>query len=172
MRISEALNLKTSDVNIVEGVLRIRMAKNNKDRFVPMVSSLVERCKTYLRETHIDNTPESYFFPGRHDACYDKSTIYYRFRQYLWKAGISHSGKGPRIHDIRHTYCVHRLKKWTIAGKELTNLIPYLSAYLGHSDFRGTEYYLRLTADMYPELVSKMELYYRDVIPQKGGGHE
>jgi len=73
---------------------------------------------------------------------------------------------------LSHAYCVHRLKKWTLEGKELTNLIPYLSAYLVHSDFRGTEYYLRLTADLYPEIVSKMEVCCSDVIPQKGGSHE
>jgi integrase/recombinase XerD len=172
LRIMEALNLKTNDVNLEEGILRIRMAKNNKERFVPMASSLVERCKIYLSEIHIEDTQDSYFFPGRHDGCYDQSTIYRRFRQYLWKAGISHSGSGPRVHDIRHAYCVHRLKRWTLEGKELTNLIPYLSAYLGHSDFRGTEYYLRLTTDLYPEIISKMELSFSYIIPEKGGSHE
>ncbi len=102
LRITEALNLKASDVNLVEGVLSIRMAKNNKERFVPMVSSLVERCKTYVKEMHIDNTPDAYFFPGRHEGCYDKSTIYIRFRQYLWKAGISHCGNGLSIHHFRY----------------------------------------------------------------------
>lgn len=172
LRLGEALNLKASDVDLAEGVLKINMAKNNKDRFVPMASSLTGRCKKYIRETQIENGPEGYFFPGRGGGRYDNSTIYIRFRQYLWKAGISHQGKGPRIHDLRHTYCVHRLKKWTLESKELSNLIPYLSAYLGHADFRGTEYYLRLTADLYPDMVSRMEVYCHGVIPQKGGSHE
>ena len=56
----------------------------------------------------------------------------------LWKAGISHSGKGPGLHDFRHTFAVHCLKKWVLNKDDLTNLLPYLSAYLGHEDLRGT----------------------------------
>jgi hypothetical protein len=63
---------------------------------------------------------------------------------------------------------VHRLKKWVLDGKELTNFLPYLVAYLGHADFRGTEYYLRLTADLYPEIVSRMEVAFGYVIPGEG----
>lgn len=172
LRITEALSLKVSDVDIKKGVLRICQAKNNKDRFVPMAPSLTNRCKDYQRVMHCFSIPSSYFFPGQHGGCYDKSTIYRRFRQYLWKAGISHSGNGPRIHDFRHAYCVHRLKKWVLEGKELTNLMPYLAVYLGHSDFRGTEYYLRLTVDLYPDIIAKMEVASGYIIPEKGDNNE
>ncbi len=55
-----------------------------------------------------------------------------------------------------------------LKGKELTNLLPYLSVYLGHSDFRGTQYYLRLTADLYPDIISKMEVASGYIIPERG----
>lgn len=168
LRLSEALNLKVGDVDMGEGCLRIRQAKNNKDRFVPMAGSLTERCRNYLRVMHRFSSKDAYFFPGQHGGCYDKSTIYRRFRQYLWKAGISHCGKGPNVHSFRHAYCVHRLKKWVLEGNELTNLMPYLAVYLGHSDFRGTEYYLRLTADLYPDIISKMEVASGYIIPERG----
>jgi hypothetical protein len=67
-----------------------------------MSGSLTERCREYSRIMHKFSSPDSYYFPGLHGECYDKSTIYRRFREYLWKAGISHSGKGPRIHDLRY----------------------------------------------------------------------
>lgn len=168
LRITEALRLTVSDVDLGEGVLRVRQAKNRKDRFVPMTESLTMRCREYSRIMHNDSEPDSYFYPGFHGGCYDQSTIYVRFRQYLWKAGISHSGNGPRVHDLRHAYCVHRLKKWVLEGKDLTNLMPYLSVYLGHSDFRGTEYYLRMTADLYPDIISKMEKSHGYIIPESG----
>lgn len=50
-------------------------------------------------------------------------------------------------------------------------MVPYLSAYLGHQDFRATQYYLRLTAEIYPELVRVMEAACWDIIPE-GGYHE
>jgi len=40
-----------------------------------------------------------------------------------------------------------------------------MSAFLGHAGFRGTEYYLRLTTDLYPEIVKRMEKSYGTVIP-------
>lgn len=170
LRITEALKLAVDDVDLDEGILRIRQSKNDKDRFVPMSSSLAVRCREYSRTVHRLSAPDSYYFPGLHGGCYDQSTIYRRFRQYLWKAGISHSGSGPTVHDLRHAYCVHRLKKWVLDGQELTNFLPYLAVYLGHADFRGTEYYLRLTADLFPEIVSKMELAFGYIIPERGEG--
>ena len=98
----------------------------------------------------------------------DNSTVYRRFRQYLQCANIPHTDAGPRVHDLRHNYAVKCLKKWVLAGEELTNLLPYLAAYMGHSDFRGTQYYLRLTADLYPDIINRLEAGFGHVIP--GGG--
>jgi len=172
LRLMEALKLTVGDVDLDEGILRIRQSKNKKDRFVPMSGRLAERCREYSRTMHESSSLDSYYLPGFQGGCYNKSSIYLRFRQYLWKAGISHSGNGPRIHDLRHAYCVHRLKKWVLDGQELSNFLPYLTAYLGHADFRGTEYYLRLTADLYPEIVSKMEIAFGYIIPEKGEGQD
>lgn len=47
-------------------------------------------------------------------------------------------------------------------------MMAYLSAYLGQVDFRGIEYYLRLTSDLYPELISRLETSHGMIIP-KGG---
>ncbi|SFH36571.1 hypothetical protein SAMN05660649_04921 [Desulfotomaculum arcticum] len=50
----------------------------------------------------------------------------------------------------------------------MTNILPYLAAYMGHSDFRGTQYYLRLTADLYPDIISRTEDDFGYVIPEGG----
>ena len=50
----------------------------------------------------------------------------------------------------------------------MSNKLPYLSAYMGHSDFRATQYYLRLTAEIYPEMVEMMEKACFDIIPEGG----
>ena len=44
-------------------------------------------------------------------------------------------------------------------------MLPYLSAYMGHADLRGTQYYLRLTADAYPDVVAIAQAGYGYVIP-------
>lgn len=168
LRLSEALNLKLGDVDLEEGTLTILHAKNNKDRKIPMADSIRKRCIEYARHIHIFHDDDSYFFPSPCGGTFNKSTVYRRFREYLWSAGIHHSGHGPRIHDFRHTYCVHRLKQWVFSGKDLMNLLPYLSVYMGHSDFRGTQYYLRLTADLYPDIITKTEAVLGHIFSEVG----
>jgi hypothetical protein len=44
-------------------------------------------------------------------------------------------------------------------------MLPYLACYMGHADLRGTQYYLRLTADAYPEVMTKAQIRFGYVIP-------
>jgi integrase/recombinase XerD len=110
----------------------------------------------------------SFLFPSTTGNRTDKSTVYRRFRDYLLMADIPHTSAGPRVHDLRHTFAVSCLKKWVLSGTELMNVLPYLAAYMGHTDFRATQYYLRLTADLYPDLISRTEAEFGYVIPDGG----
>jgi len=172
MRVSEALNLLVRDFNPTEGILTIYHAKNNKDRLIPLTSSLTERVIKLKEKIHRYSSDGAYLFTTKNNNKIDQSTIYRRFRDYLQSAGISHSDAGPRVHDFRHNFAVKCLKDWVLSGEELTNLLPYLAAYMGHSDFRGTQYYLRLTADMYPNIINRIEADFGYVIPEGGGFDE
>lgn len=166
LRISEALSLKIDDVDLECRTLFIREAKLGKERLVPMAETLAKQCHQYLNEIQMYETSNVYFFPSPFGGHYNESTIYKLFRELLWDAGISHSGKGPRLHDLRHTFSVHCLKKWVLKGEDLTNLLPYLSVYLGHTDLRGTQHYLRLTADLYPTITASIDNHFSNVIPE------
>lgn len=166
LRLSEALNLQLKDIDFKTGTLTILHSKNNKDRLVPIADSLIKRFQKLLSKLHTFSSRSTYFFISPTGYRLDKSTVYCRFRDYLLMAGISHTQNGPRVHDLRHSYCCHCLKKWVLSGEELTNLIPYLAAYMGHTDFRGTQYYLRLTADLYPDIIAKTEALYGYLIPE------
>jgi integrase/recombinase XerD len=166
LRISEALHLRLKDVDLKQGTLFIRNTKFGKERIVPMAKSLTERCRLYADNVHHFESSNPFFFVSPYGGHYRESTIYKLFRDILWKAGISHSGRGPRLHDIRHSFSVHCLKKWVINEEDLTNLLPYLSAFLGHVDLRGTQHYLRLTADLYPKIISSVEENFSSLIPE------
>lgn len=166
LRVSEALNLQIKDINLNEGVLTIRQAKNNRDRLVPMTQSMTERMTVMAEVIHQFKEKDYFFFPNTKGNRIDKSTVYCRFRDYLLMADISHTKAGPRVHDLRHNFAVRCLKKWVLSGEDITNIMPYLAAYLGHSDFRGTQYYLRLTADLYPDIISRTEAEFGFVIPK------
>lgn len=169
LRIMEALCLRITDVDFRNNTLYLYDSKNGRDRIVPMAESLSERCCIYTKQIQKFRRSDDYFFPGISPGSHiSHESTYKRFLEYLWKAGIARTGHGPRIHDLRHTFCVHRLKYWVLSGSDLTNLLPYLAAYLGHVDFRGTEYYLRLTADLYPDLVSMLEQAHGYIVPKAG----
>jgi integrase len=99
---------------------------------------------------------------------YNSRTAYDLFRKALSIAGISHGGKGkgPRLHDLRHTYAVRVLNKWVQAGNNLTTALPYLAIYMGHEGLKASQHYLRLTAMMFPELLQTVEKKYGWIIPE------
>ncbi|MDA8441994.1 MAG: tyrosine-type recombinase/integrase [Peptococcaceae bacterium] len=168
LRISEAMNLTLQNVDLNKGYLYIKNAKFNKERILPMADSLTERCREYWANVSIGKIGNPFFFPSPYGGHYSESTIYKLFRAILRIAKISHlgRGKGPRIHDVRHTFAVNCLKNWVLDGRDLNNCLPYLSSYLGHEDLRGSQRYLRLTAELYPDITSKIEKTCSYIIPE------
>lgn len=167
LRPGEARQLLVDHVNLVSGVLTIRQSKNDRDRLVPMGESLTNRCRTYAQQVHVMGRKHQFFFPALDGKVMTCVNIYRNFRKFLWKAGISHGGpgKGPRIYDFRHCFAVHRLKQWSEEERNLGALFPLLCTYMGHDSFQDTAYYLRLTADVFPQITFKLESFYLDVVP-------
>jgi len=159
LRISEALNLKVGDVDLKKGVLTIKRSKYEKDRLVPMSESLNSVCRRFYRKVHKNSSEDDYFFKNRDGSRRDKGTVYGRFREILWGSGIPYCGrdKGPRLHDLRYGFCCHSLKEISDKGIDLYCALPVLSTYVGHSSVRATEKYLRLTKELYPDIVKKTE---------------
>ena len=71
-----------------------------------------------------------------------------------------------RFHDLRHTFAVHCLNNWVLSDEDLTAALPVLSRYLGHNGLTGTQKYLQLTAQLYPDIVTKLEAQFGGLIPQ------
>src|SRR5262249_31449094 len=143
----------------------------DKSRLVPISPALLKRCRVFSKKIHSCSIGKDYYFPGIQGKPMTIGNLYHNFRRFLWRAKISHGGKGcgPRIYDFRHSYAVHCLKKWTEQEKDLTAYLPVLKTYMGHDSFTETAYYLHLTADMFPNITGKLELRYPEVIPELGG---
>lgn len=168
IRIGEAVDLKTEDVNLEKKFLKIRQSKNGKERLVPFTESLAKVLIQYRQSLIIVTKEQDYFFIKRNgDKCRAK-TIYEWFRKVLLKAGISHGGKGvgPRLHDIRHTLSVHSLASMAESGMDLYYSLPILSEYLGHQTLSATEKYVRLTSEMYPSLLKQVAVICSEVFPE------
>jgi integrase len=175
LRLSEALNLKVRDVDLNAGVLTILGAKFDKDRLVPLSPGLLDRCHDYVKRVHLFSDSDAYFFPAPNGKAITGGNVYRNFRKFLWKARISHGGwgKGPRVHDLRHGHAVGCLRRWVLEGKDLAAYLPVLKTYLGHYSISDTAKYLRLTAELYPDITAKVEHVFGHVIPVMGvDGHE
>ena len=55
---------------------------------------------------------------------------------------------GPRVHDLRHAFVVHRMTDWYRQGINPQDHLPYLAAYLGHRDIHSTLVYLTITQEL------------------------
>lgn len=160
IRISEALHLTRSDISIEENYLILRKTKSGKDRIIPITSSLTEVCRGYLTYRAlfpgVKKTSRIFILPD--GAPLSSYTAYKWFRRIIWSANISHGGrgKGPRLHDIRHTFSVHSLALMARQGLDMYHSLPLLSTYLGHQSLNATDGYVRLTTEMYPDLIKRM----------------
>jgi integrase/recombinase XerD len=172
LRVSEARLLKVGDVDIENGILTIHHSKKDNSRLVPMSDHLTERCRHYSKKVYPFPVPEEYYFPALDGKPMTIGNVYHNFRRFLWRAGISHGGRGygPRVHDFRHAYAVHCLKKWAEQEIDLAAYLPVLKTYMGHDSFEETAYYLRLTADVFPAITLKLETRYPGIIPELEGG--
>ena len=105
LRVSEASNLLTDNVDLKNGILKIMESKNDGERLVPLSQDMHERCKNYYNLVHC-NSPHKYFFPSKTDDPIKYMNIYGNFRRFLINAEISHGGKNGqiRIHDFSYPY--------------------------------------------------------------------
>jgi integrase len=165
-RVREVLKLRFRDVDLNQGVITVHQGKLRKDRLVPPALSLVNRLRKYA--AHFENRPpDATFFPGPSGGPFSLGTVYTLFRKLLLQCGIPHAGrsKGPRIHDARHLFAVRVLRRWYQDGADLDAKLPLLATYLGHVNLSGTQRYLHLTAELFPEITARADAAFGDVIP-------
>jgi len=173
LRISEALHLTVNDVDIEGRMIHVASGKNDKERLVPMSESLARYCSDFIAETHNRHDKRHMLFYSRDGKPYCVSNIEKHFHSLLWAVGIPYCGRelGPRLHDIRHTFVCHRLNDWVKSGVDLMVGLPVLSKYLGHENVGGTQWYLKLTAEAYPNITEKMNALAGYVFPEVGGDY-
>lgn len=168
LRANEALSLKCADVRLDDKYIIIREPKNGHDRMLPLSNSLANICDLYHKRYLFNSSREDYFFTQKNMQRYEVKTLYNWFRKILWKASISHGGRGlgPRVHDLRHSFSVHSLESMSRSGLDLYYSLPILSNYLGHQSLEATDKYVRLTSEMYPELMQEVDNLCAYVFPE------
>jgi site-specific recombinase XerD len=128
LRLSEAANLKISDIDSHRMQLRVACGKGRKERLVPLSPRLLQELRTYW----IKYRPSQYLFPGKSpDRPYADTSIQKAIKQSARTAGIK---KRVHPHVLRHSYATGLLE----AGVDLLTI----SRLLGHASFTTTMIYL------------------------------
>jgi integrase len=175
LRVTETTLIKLGEVDTESGVITINNAKNGRVRQIPVSDSMLDRIKDYCGQVHKDSPTDAWLFPYSRDGSspIKAGTINSNHIEFLRKAGIPHCGKsrepgrpgGPRIHDFRHTFAVHCLRRWAFEGKDIGAMMPYLQTFMGHVTQNETAYYLHLTADVFPQITAQLEKALGAIVP-------
>lgn len=154
MRVSEAVNLDRSDVDLSLGVLYVRRTKFGKSRYIPIHPSAVAALKKYAeaRDGLFPAPLTSAFFisaDGRRITDWKARYTFAKLSQQIGlRASVKGHGRGPRLHDMRHRFAAHTLVRWYRAGLDVERELPKLATYLGHVHINHTYWYLEAVPEL------------------------
>ena len=172
IRIGEAMALSLEDFHSPEQRLYIAEGKFRKARWVPLSTSTCRPLQQYLRKRlqMTPHSPDSPLFLNQRSHRLHPCTVNQTFRSLLCQSGIPYrKSTGPRIHDLRHTFAVHRLLAWYRDGQDLNARLPWLATYMGHVDVHSTQVYLRATPELIEQVDRRFHHYYLHQVQPQGG---
>jgi len=172
IRIGEASALTLEDFYSAAKRLYIAQGKFRKTRWVLLSDSTCQALQQYMRKRLQINphSPDSPLFINLRSRRLHHCTVNQTFRRLLRHCHIHHSRHtGPRIHDFRHTFAVHRLLAWYRDGQDVNARLPWLATYLGHVDIHSTQVYLKATPELIDQVDHRFHNYYLLQVKPKGG---
>lgn len=144
LRPNEGRELYRGDIDTEKGTLLIRKNKTHKERIIPMAEDLSVLCKRYLVKRDTLFPDSVYLFPAASGKAYSAKWLTRQFLQLWNQACPEKKNVRVRVYDLRHRFATAVMMEWIDNGEDLYTVLPYLSAYMGHSDFRDTAYYIHL----------------------------
>ena len=172
IRIGEALALNLEHLHSTERRLYIAEGKFRKARWVPLSASTCRALEHYVRKrVQIrPRSPDSPLLINQRSRRLHQCTANQTFRNLLRQCGIRHSKHtGPRIHDLRHSFAVHRLLAWYRDGQDVNARLPWLATYMGHVDVHSTQVYLQPTAELVEQVNRRFHNHYLHQVKNNGG---
>ncbi len=161
LRAGEALALDQADVDLDDGALHVRAAKQSKHREVPLHDSTTEALREYsrLRDRYVPEPKAAAFFVSISGARLPRGTFNSTFARLIRQTGLEGRGQRarPRPHDLRHTFAVRTLLEWYRAGVNVDVQLPLLSTFLGHVDPVSTYWYLQASPELLAAVCERVE---------------
>lgn len=135
LRKKELLNLKYTDIDLVNASIFVRQGKGNKDRIIPICPKLSSILRRYLQErSRLKKTCPEFFVSLNHNAGLTLDGF-----THLIQLAIKASGFQFSAHKLRHTFATLMLE----GGCDIFSL----SKMMGHSDIKTTTIYLAASAE-------------------------
>ena len=152
LRISEAVSIKSENVDLRECVLTICESKFKKSRIVPIHISTRNKLKKYAikRDYSIKGFSAPSFFVSDIGSTLTVHTVRRTFKIISHQIGLRAPSEsfGPCLHDMRHRFAVNTLINWYRSGVDVERNISKLSTYLGHAHVEDTYWYLSAVPEL------------------------
>lgn len=170
LRLSEAIGLKKADVDLKNGVLSVQKTKFYKPRIVPlhettlqMMVRYAEARDNFCRDFLSGHQQCEMFFISNDDKAITTGVAEWTFDKIALSCGVrTEPRRGPRLHDLRHTFVVRSLEDWYRQGKDIEVLLPILSTYLGHVQPSSTYWYISITPELMGLASEKLDKYMKE----------
>lgn len=161
MRLGEALALDRQDVDLDRGVLRIRQAKFNKSRLVPIHSSTRDKLQQYqdLRDQIIPGPRYASFLVSEQGTRLTGYIVRHWFIRLSRQIGFRQRSDrhGPRIHDMRHRFVIKTLLRWYTTNQDVDARLPELATYIGHGHVSDTYWYISAIPELLQLATKRLE---------------
>jgi integrase/recombinase XerD len=161
IRIGEALGLDRHDIDLDDGVLHLRTAKQGKQRDVPLHETTTDALRQYarLRDRTLPRPETPAFFISSAGVRITTNTFHWNFPRLIAQVepqdGGQHAHRRP--HDLRHTFAVRTLLNWHRAGADVDRSMPLLSTYLGHVNPKSTFWYLQAAPELMQLVAQRLD---------------
>jgi integrase/recombinase XerD len=145
VRVSELINLKLSQLNLNQGVLRI-VGKGDRERLIPMGDEAQDWLREFIDGPRVEILLErqtDYLFPTRRGDRMTRQAFWHIIKRYAKKANVD---KKLSPHTLRHAFATHLLNH----GADL-RVVQLL---LGHSDLSTTQIYTHVARERLKDLHS------------------
>ncbi len=143
LRRSELLNLKLENIDSKRMLIKINLAKGNKDRYTLLSKILLNDLRIYYKQWK----PKEYVFEGPKGGQYSGSSVKEIVTRAARKSGIP---KKVTPHTLRHSFATHLLENGTD--------LRYIQVLLGHSSTKTTEIYTQVATNSFKSIKNPLDL--------------
>lgn len=161
MRPGEACRLRRRDVDLDDGTLLVADTKFGKSRQVFLHPTAAAALRTYqqARDQMFTTPAADTFLVNSRGRPLEESNLQQTFGVLKRAAGIQAppGRRGPRLHDLRHSFTVATMLDWYRDGGNVQARLPLLSTWLGHVDPKSTYWYLQAVPELLALAASRLE---------------